>query len=151
MTTSGSDGGDRGGFTLLEILMAIGLVAVLTAITVPLIGGAIGRSEGEELEDSFARVAAAVRRDAMASGEARRVTVDRRGISAGSEAARVGEGWKLEMMRLTDSRWRAPGKNEIWEFNAAGVCEPLAFRITGPDETLHIRFDPLTAQILRDE
>lgn len=154
MTTSGSRrrrGSSGGAFTLLEILMAIGLVAVLAAITVPLIGGAIGRSDGEEIERSFETVAASARRAALSTGEARRVQVTRSGLSADGESAPLREGWKLEMMRLTDSRWRAPGKNEAWEFNAAGICEPLAFRLTGPDEMVVIRFDALTAQILRDE
>ena len=49
---------------------------------------------------------------------------------------------------LFRSRFRRPERGEFWEFNGAGISEPLALKLTGEKESLVLQFDPLTAQVI---
>jgi len=143
-----------GGYTLLEILLAIGLVAILLGISVPLITGAFGSSDSEQASEAMAKTATAARASALENGEAKRVALTDRGLVSDIESipeAKLPDGWKLQVRRMTDQKFRRPTKNETWEFNGAGICEPVSFLLSDGLESVTLTFDPLTAQILRDE
>lgn len=142
------------GYTLFEILLALGVVAILLGVSVPYIAESFGRSPADEAGDALARTALATRAAAIDKGEARRLAIFERGLKPdlGSiPSAELPAGWKLEIRRMTDSKFRKPAKREIWEFNAAGICEPVSFRLTNGHETSTVSFDPLTALLISDE
>jgi prepilin-type N-terminal cleavage/methylation domain-containing protein len=139
------------GFTLFEILLALGIVAVLLGITVPMVMEAFGESETETVTRMIEESTAAAHTSALETGEARRLGLDDRGLvslASGIPHAELPEGWKLQVRRFTETRFRRPERGEYWEFNGAGICEPLALRLTGETESVTLQFDPLTAQIL---
>lgn len=142
------------GYTLFEILLALGVVAILLGVSVPYLSESFGRSPADEAGDILARTVLAIRAAAIDKGEARRLAVSERGLrpDLGSvPPAVLPAGWKLEIRRMTDSKFRKPAKKEIWEFNSAGICEPVSFRLTNGRETTSLSFDPLTAQVIPDE
>ncbi len=143
-----------GGYTLLEILLAIGVIGILLGFTVPLIGGSFGPSPGEEAQEALSRSAAAARREALRDGEPRRLQILERGLSSELDAiprATLPDGWTLQLRRLTETKFRRPGTNEIWEFSSAGICEPITFLMGDGLESVTITFDPLTALVVPDE
>lgn len=142
-------------YTLLEILLAIGLVAILLGITVPLISGALAPSPAEEAGTALATTAQAARKAAIDSGESQRLNVFTNGIQplgTNIPAAKLPAGWSLRIQRATDAKLRVPSKREVWEFNSAGICEPVTFWIgDGKGTFTLLSFDPLTAEVVPDE
>jgi len=142
------------GYTLLEVLLAIGIIAVLMGITVPYLAGSFGKSAGEEIADDIARTVESVHANALEKCGARRIAIQENGLLPEIDSvppARLPKGWKLEILRMTESRFRKPEKNEFWGFNSAGICEPLTLRIRSGKESLEIAFDPLTGLVIEDQ
>jgi len=141
----------RAAYTLLEVLLALGVVAVLLGIAVPYLAESFGKSPGEETADAMARAVQGVRNSALEKGEARQFAVLENGLQPEGDsvkAAWLPKGWKLEIRRMTESKFRKPAKNERWTFNGAGICEPVTFKLRGPKETVEILFDPLTGLVI---
>ena len=141
------------GYTLFEILLALGIVAVLLGVTVPMIVSSYGESAIEEVARQLQNAATSAQSAAINSGEARRLVVTERGLVSGSasiQSAELPKGWKLQIQRLTESKFRKPEKGEYWEFNSAGICEPVSLRVGKGGESLIVKFDPLTALIVTD-
>lgn len=139
-------------YTLFEILLALGIVAVLLGITVPMVVSSFGTSDSDDVMGGLQKTALAARASAFESGEARRLQVTPSGLASkvsSIPSAELPAGWKLQIQRLAENRFRKPDKQEFWEFNGAGISEPLAFRLSNKEgESLIVRFDPLTALIL---
>ena len=141
----------RAAYTLLEVLLALGVVAVLLGITVPFLADTFGRSPGEETADAIAKEVQSLRNSALEKGEARQFAVFENGLQPeidSVEAVWLPKGWKLEIRRMTESKFRKPAKKERWLFNGAGICEPVTFKLRGPKETIEILFDPLTGLVI---
>lgn len=141
----------RRGYTLFEILLALGIVAVLLGISVPLVTDSFRESEAESVAKLIEQTVQATHSSALETGEARQLGLDERGLvskSAEIPNAELPKGWKLQVRRFTETRFRRPERGEFWEFNGAGISEPLALKLTGEKESLVLQFDPLTAQAL---
>jgi prepilin-type N-terminal cleavage/methylation domain-containing protein len=133
-----------GGFTLLEILTALAIIALLMAAVVPFFEPVADPGGG--VTEEIRAMARRARASAIEAGEARRLVVDAGGIE-GTDGAVVPmpRDLSIEIRRFSESRFRKPLRGEAWEFNAAGICEPIALRIYGPGFDTTMEFDPLTA------
>ena len=141
----------RRGYTLFEILLALAIVAVLLGISVPLVMESMQESEIEVAEKILEESALAAHSNALETGVAKRLGLDERGLvsmAAGIPHGQLPDGFKLQVRRFTESRFRRPGLGEYWEFNGAGICEPIALKIIGDEESAVLQFDPLTAQVI---
>lgn len=140
-------------YTLFEILLALGIVAVLLGITVPLISTSWTCSPTEEISRAVEKTVQAAHLAAVQTGEARRLKLTDSAIigAEGIPSAQLPKGWKLQLLRFTENRFRKPLRNEYWEFNGAGICDPLELRIASKQDSIVLKFDPLTASILTDE
>ena len=141
----------RGAYTLLEVLLALGVVAVLLGISIPYFADSLGKTPGEEAADAMAKAVQGLRNSALEKGEARQFAVYENGIQPeidSVDAVWLPKGWKLEIRRMTESKFRKPAKRETWTFNGAGICEPVTFKLRGPKETVELLFDPLTGLVI---
>ncbi|MEI6279984.1 MAG: prepilin-type N-terminal cleavage/methylation domain-containing protein [Verrucomicrobiae bacterium] len=142
-----------GGYTLFEVLLAIGIIAVVMGITIPYLADSFGKTAGEEMAGNIANAVQSVHTSAIEKNEARRIAIQENGLFPEIESippVRLPKGWKLEVHRMTESRFRKPEKKEFWGFNSAGICEPLTLRIHGGKESQEIAFDPLTGLVVED-
>jgi prepilin-type N-terminal cleavage/methylation domain-containing protein len=137
---------DRG-FTLLEIIIALVLVAILVSASVPFLFDSFAASAGERAMEAITLKARETRAEAMEKGEPRRLNI----TSTGLDGVPLPEGWTLEVQGLNDSRFHEPSRNQVWEFNPAGICEPLSIRLSQGDRQLTATFDALTGQPVPDE
>lgn len=154
MTTSARSSKRSPGYSLFEILLALGIVAILLGTAVPIIGSFDWNADGGDLEEQVVAVVQAVRANAVETGETRLLRLDRNGLEsgvAGVSSLELPEGWRLQVMRFTERRFRDPGEREFWVFNGAGICEPLALMLDGEEKTLVLRFDPLTGEVLHGD
>ncbi len=139
------------GYTLFEILLALAIVAVLLGISVPLVIESMQESELEMAGTRLEKTALAAHYSALETGVPMRVGLDERGLvsmAPGVPHGRLPDGFKLQVRRFTESRFRGPGLGEYWEFNGAGICEPITLKIVGEEESALLQFDPLTAQVI---
>jgi len=140
-------------YTLFEILLALAIVAVLLGIAVPMVSDSFRESEAESLSKLVEQTVSAAHSAAVESGETKRLELDDRGLvsrAPGISDARLPEDWKLQVRRFTETRFRRPIRGESWEFNGAGISEPIALMLASDEESVVLQFDPLTAQILPD-
>ena len=140
--------GRGGGFTLLEIIIALALIAILAAASLPYLLDSFAGSAGERATEAIVSRVKEVRLKAIETGTRQDLEL----TTAGIAGTPLPKGWKLEIKGLNDSRFRAPSRGEIWSFNAAGICEPVQFLLRDGDgsrETV-LSFDPLTGQLLPD-
>jgi prepilin-type N-terminal cleavage/methylation domain-containing protein len=139
------------GYTLFEILLALGIVAVLLGIAVPMVSNSFQESESETVSKLVEQTVKSTHAAALETGEAKFLGLDERGLvsrSPGIPGAELPKGWKLQVRRFTETRFRPPERGETWEINGAGICEPISLKLGGEEESVVLQFDPLTAQLL---
>ena len=143
----------RKAYTLFEVLLALGIIAVLLGVTVPLVTSSWSPSPSEAVVREIEKSVQATHSKAVETGEARRIRLLESGLQSegGLPSTELPKGWKLQVRRFTENRFRKPQKVEFWGFNGAGICDPLELRLVGKDESIVLKFDPLTALILSDE
>jgi prepilin-type N-terminal cleavage/methylation domain-containing protein len=134
---------NRPAFTLLEVLMAIAIAAIIAAAAAPFVADAFDATD-RELDDmrTFVRT---VREEALNGGEARRIFVKERSLESQSSAYMLPVGWRLEIRRPGDNRFRKPRDVEPWDITADGLCQPLSLRAISGNAERIFEFDPLTA------
>ena len=138
------------GYTLFEILLALGIVAILLGLTVPAVMNSFSLEPSEEAVRAIEKTALSAHESALSSGEARRVFITENGLtgSTGVSSAELPEEWKLQVRRFTENRFRKPERGEFWEFSGAGICEPIALRLVSENDKIVLQFDPLTAMVV---
>jgi len=142
----------RTGYTLFEILLALGIVAVLLGVTVPMLVISFGDSESERVIQTIEKTVLEAHQSAEEKGEIRRLQILETGLSAkAGTSTDLPKGWKIQVKRFNENRFRKPEKFEIWEFNSSGICDALELRVIHGDESIVLKFDPLTSQILPDD
>jgi len=134
------------GFTLLEIIIALSLVAILVSASVPYLFDSFANSAGDRAAEAIAARAQETRREAMETCQPRWLEL----TSAGIKELPLPSGWKLEVKGLNDARFHEPAPGARWEFTPAGICEPLELRIANGERQVTMAFDALTAQVLHD-
>jgi len=142
-------GGRRsvGAFTLLEIIIALSLVAILVSASLPYLFDSFAAAAGDRAADAITNRVQEIRSKAMESGERHKIIL----TSSGINEMTLPSGWTLEVKGLNDSKFHAPSRNQSWEFTAAGICEPLSLRLSNKDREILLSFDALTAQPTHDD
>lgn len=147
LAPAGSGGCARkSGFTLLEIIIALALVAILMASSLPYLMDSFANSSADRSAEAISSRVLEVRRQAMQQGVRQEMKINPQGVDGVS----LPEGWGLQIKGLNDARFRAPGRDETWTFDSAGICEPLQLRLSDGNRELMLVFDALTGQVLHD-
>lgn len=133
----------RNGFTLLEVLIALALIAILMVAAAPYMADAWKSNQGERIAESIEALAMQTRSQAILSGETRFISL--------SEPTFLPKGWTLQVQRFTDQKFRPPMIDELWQFNSEGICDPLSLRLHGQGEPIIMKFDPITGQVVHEE
>lgn len=140
-------------YTLFEVLLALGIIAILLGVTVPLITSSWNPSVTEQISQSIEACVQSAHKSSLETGEARQLLLQESGLAGkgGIASAPLPKGWKLQVRRFTETRFRKPQRDEFWNFNGAGICDPLELRLVSKDESVVLKFDPLTALLETDE
>lgn len=142
------------GFTLLELLVVLGLAAIILALVLPRLGGGL---EGLRVRTAARQVAALLRSarvHAIAGGQTVAVTVDPRGGTLQVEPpGRTGAPSRLAMpqgVRLAvldeAARPRRDRPTRI-RFSPRGGSDGGALDVTGAGRRISIVVDPLTGRV----
>ena len=147
MSSGNKSASASGGFTLLEIIIALTLVAILVGASLPYLYDSYATSAGERSMEDITSLTQETRRQAMENGEMRFLKISSKGLGD----RELPDGWVLEIKGLNDSKFHPPARDQRWEFSSAGICEPLSLRLTHGDRQLVTSFDALTGQPIHDE
>lgn len=128
-------------------MIALGLVAILTAAAIPYLYDSFASGEGDRLSAAIAERVAAERTMALRDGRDSRLALRTNAVAG----IQLPAGWTLQVRGLNDSAFRDPERDRTWTINAAGICEPLTLRLRGGDRQILLSFDPLTGQLLPDD
>jgi hypothetical protein len=116
-----------------------------------MVSNSFQESEAEIVSKLVEQTVKATHTAALETGEAKLLGLDERGLvsrSLGIPSAELPKGWKLQVRRFTETRFRRPERGETWEINGAGICEPISLKLSSEEESVVLQFDPLTAQVL---
>lgn len=130
-------------FTLLEVLIALALVAILMVAAAPYMADAWNNSEADRIQDSIAKLVEKTHSDSLLSGETKFINL--------TDPTLLPEGWKLEVKRFNDKTFRSPVIDELWQFHSNGICDPLSLQISRKKTSFIMKFDPITAQVPHDD
>ena len=130
-------------FTLIEVLIALALIAILMIAAAPYMADAWHNNQADAIAQSIKDLTIETRAHAIVSGEMRFISI--------GDPNLVPKGWRLEIQRFTDQKFRLPLPDELWQFNSEGICDPLTLRLLGGKEPLTLKFDPITGQVTQDE
>jgi len=136
----------RGGFTLLEIIIALSVIAILVTASLPYLFDAYASAAGDRASDAIVTQAQEARSKALESGTPQRLALKSNGITG----VDLPSGWQLEVKGFNDSKFHAPLRAQVWEFTPSGICEPLSIRLSDHQRSITLSFDALTAQQLPD-
>lgn len=130
-------------FTLLEVLIALALVAILMVAAAPYMRDALNRNQGDQIEESLEILVEKTRATALDSGNSQQIDL--------SQTDLIPKGWKLEIERMSDNKFHPPAPGEIWNINNEGICDPMTLRLLQNKTSITLKFDPITGQVLHDE
>ena len=133
-------------FTLLEVMIALTLVAVLMAAAIPYMTDAFGKNQGEQISAAVATLVEQTRTAALTAGESKYIE-----FTESTFSQIFPQGWKFQIERMNDKKFRDPNNGETWEFNNEGICDPLTVRLLGPGTPITMKFDPITGDVIHDD
>jgi len=160
----------RGGFTIIEIVITLSIVALLIALA---IGSTITLSHTRQLEEPISKVqefakkarnlAILEQRPYMLEITPHSVAIFSLVSSAGESAGTFGAAQaatpkgRVDYFEcdpdvvLTVRRWRAPEfappGQQLWIFERSGLCEPLAVRADSANGFIEVSFNALDAHV----
>ena len=138
----------REGYTLLEIGLALGIMAIVFVTVVPASMGFIGERRIREVADEIRDLATTTRRHAQEEGKYRTLVFDKSTVAMDEEVTELPPGIRL-LVRKGAGKWTQP-KEEPWKFAPNGLVEPLSLRLERNGKWLEIDFDPLTAMVAEE-
>jgi prepilin-type N-terminal cleavage/methylation domain-containing protein len=146
----------RAGFTLLEICLALLIVAMLLLLAVPGIAGLLAEQRLKQSFERFDKLVAMAKHQSVMEQRAYVMAWDRRAITLapvdpnapsanGTAVARldIEQNESFELRRLAALSKDAPAR---WIFWSNGICEPAQVAFQGKAGNWLVSYDPLTAR-----
>lgn len=144
----------QGGFTLIEISIAIALMLLIIALAIPAVDGVMAAGRLRESMERVMSLASHARDHAMKDGRATVMIWERKRIMLVSDALggqepevisefapKQGEEFKLY---LPGAMEKDPAPE--WTFWSTGNCEPAVVRYSGPAGNWELEFSPLSGR-----
>lgn len=123
-------------FTLLEVCIAMTIGILILGVAVMSVTGLQGEQQLKEVASNI---------ESTARNSLLKAIAEHRPIQLALAEGIGGADGSVEVKRYGESSFRKASRDEMWEFDPTGVCEPIELRITSASGTIELGFDPLTA------
>jgi type II secretory pathway pseudopilin PulG len=123
-------------FTLLEVCIAMTIGILILGVAVMSVTGLQGEQQLKEVASSI---------ESTARNSLLKAIAEHRPIQLALAGGIGGADGNVEVKRYGEPSFRKATRDEMWEFDPTGVCEPIELRITSANGTIELGFDPLTA------
>lgn len=148
------------GFTLLEIMLAVAIGAIIMVLAVPSISGLMDEQRAERSFHTFDELVGAAQKRAVETRAPARLLLSKDTIALdGAESIATGDGEEgaepavtsLPIAKNEKYVFRfpsalVPDQAAVWTFWPTGACEPAVIEYAGPDSKWSATYDALTAQ-----
>jgi len=142
------------GFTLLEICLALAIIATVILLIVPSVSGLLAEQRLKESYERLNRVVAATANRSATEQRAYALIWGRQGVQAVPLQGQINSdppsdqlAWgKDESFELQLPASLASHAKSRWVFWSNGICEPAIVTFHGPAGDWAVRYDPLTAR-----
>ncbi|MGH8046238.1 MAG: pilus assembly FimT family protein [Chthoniobacterales bacterium] len=142
----------RRGFTLLELMMVIALIAIMFAVMIPLTSASSRERKLRTAAEQIEGMVRAQRNAAQDDGHRRILEISSRGFfeHGGKRDQVLGmTGAQTLYVRYPGAKWEKPAK-QIWEFSPVGMVTPLSVRLEQGDAWIEVDFDMLTGRVAEE-
>lgn len=147
------------GFTLLEIMLAVAIGAIIMVLAVPSISGLMEEQRAERSFHAFDDLVGAAQRRAIDTRAPVRLLLTRDSIvmegdsvdAAAAEESVEPATSSIPIAKGEEYIFRfpsalVPDTEAVWTFWPTGACEPAVVEYAGPDSKWSATYDALTAQ-----
>jgi len=148
------------GFTLLEIMLAVAIGAIIMVLAVPSISGLMDEQRAERSFHVFDELVGVAQKRAVATRAPARLLLSKDAIAlessepiATDEAEENGVPAVTSIPISKDEKYvfrfpsaLVPDQAAVWTFWPTGACEPAVVEYAGPDSKWSATYDALTAQ-----
>jgi len=141
--------GRHGGFTLLELMLVIALIAIVFAVMIPLTSASSRERKLRDAAQDIEDMVRTQRAEAQSDGKRRIIDIRSRGFfEHGAKQTQVlgapaAEGFYV---KYPGDKWEKP-IGQLWEFSPAGMVSPLSVRLEQGDAYIELDFDMLTGRV----
>jgi prepilin-type N-terminal cleavage/methylation domain-containing protein len=129
------------GFTLLEIIVALALVAILLTASIPYLQDGLKQSKKDRIIQNVTEIVSKKRLEALSKGRPQQLQLPK--------DLHLPEGWKLEVKGFSDNQFHDP-REQFWRFDEEGMSSPMSLKIQekkGEDTPIMLSFDPITGEV----
>jgi type II secretory pathway pseudopilin PulG len=153
LMVTGSANRAKGGFTILELIIVIGLMIVLIGLAALSFASLENTDELTGSSDKLIRMAKMANRAAIVQGRPIVIVFDKEQFGfADGEGGDLGtctlpEGMKVNFQRWNGGRKFLSANGLVWKFFPTGLCDALRFQFISPKGTVELGFNPLTGSV----
>ena len=138
----------KAGYTLLEIGLALGIIAMIFFAVVPASSGFLHERQIRLVGDEIKDLAARQRLQALTEGTLQTLIFDQGEVQAGEKSTSVPKGFHI-LVRKGGGDWAKPDKMAL-RFAPNGLVEVFSVRLERQRQWLEMDFDPLTALVAEE-
>lgn len=142
----------RLGFTLLEIMLVVALIAIMFIGTVPVVGASLRERRLRAEAETISSMVRTQRAEAQADGRRHTLVIRPSGFyERGDKPKKVAAlpGDAIFSLRFPGTKWEKP-QDQIWEFSPIGMVTPLTVKLENGNAWIELDFDMLTGRVAEE-
>jgi prepilin-type N-terminal cleavage/methylation domain len=142
------------GFTLLEIMLVVALIAIVFVGVVPVVSASMSERRLREAAEEIADVVREQRMGAQETGVRRELGIRKEGLvipdgEGGEQAIFTTPDGVDFLVRYPGGKW-AEADGQWWEISPTGMVTPLSVRFEENDNWIELDFDVLTGRVAEE-
>ncbi len=140
------------GFTFLELMLVLALIAIIFVSAVPLVSASLGERRLRADAEKISAMVRSQRARAQDDGRRHVLTIRSAGFFEKGNPPKEIAGLPRDAiftLRYPGGKWEKP-KDQAWEFSPIGMVTPLSVRLESGKAWIELDFDMLTGRVAEE-